>query len=400
MQRLFAPYRAFFALPDVTAMVLTSWLARLPIGMMALSMLLFLRESLGNFQLAGSAVGAYFVAMAISAPIQGRIIDRRGPHGLLRVLGVLQPALLVALFFVVSGRHSQTIVMLTAAAAGFFQAPITVLSRTIWRHRFQTDDTRRMAFAVDSVTMELCFTIGPLIVATIIALASPGAAYLTTCAFVFGAFLVFISAPTLKYWKQEGKTERHLLGPLTDLHLVLVFLIAFGLTTGFGLLEVGYPALATSLSLPALAGVMLAINSIGSAVGGAIYGAWHPKLPVERQFAIMLALMVPSLALHYWLDNIIALGVAAFLAGATIAPSIAAQSVLVARMAPPKYATEAFTWSSTFIVSGIGAGMAMGGAIAERATAKTPFLVAAILLAVMAAIALLVRTNPVAGAKA
>lgn len=394
MQRLFAPYRAFFALPDVTAMVLTSWLARLPIGMMALSMLLFLRESLGNFQLAGSAVGAYFIAMAISAPIQGRLIDRTGPHVLLRILGIAQPALLFALYLAASSKQSQAIVMITAAAAGFFQAPITVLSRTIWRHRFETDDTRRMAFAVDSVTMELCFTFGPLIVATVIALASPGAAYLTTCAMVFAGFLVFIGAPTLKYWKQEGKTERHFLGPLTDLHLVLVFLISFGLTMGFGLLEVGYPALATSLSLPALAGVMLAINSVGSAVGGAIYGAWHPKLPVERQFAIMLALMVPSLAMHYWLNNIVALGVVAFLAGATIAPSIAAQSLLVARMAPPKYATEAFTWSSTFIVSGIGAGMALGGAIAEGVSAKTPFLVAAILLAVMAAAALLVRTNP------
>jgi predicted MFS family arabinose efflux permease len=81
--------------------------------------------------------------------------------------------------------------------------------------------------------------------------------------------------------------------------------------------------------------------------------------------------------------------VVAFIAGATIAPSIAAQSLLVSRMAPQKYATEAFTWSSTFIVSGIGAGMALGGALAENFSAKTPFLVASITAAGMALLALL-----------
>jgi F0F1-type ATP synthase assembly protein I len=86
--------------------------------------------------------------------------------------------------------------------------------------------------------------------------------------------------------------------------------------------------------------------------------------------------------------------VVAFFAGATIAPSIAAQSLLVARMAPAKYATEAFTWSSTFIVSGIGVGMAVGGWLTEQYTAKTPFLIAALLLAGMAALALMLKAKP------
>ena len=42
-------------------------------------------------------------------------------------------------------------------------------------------------------------------------------------------------------------------------------------------------------------------------------------------------------------------------------------TLLVARVAPPRYATEAFTWSATAIVTGVGAGMAAGGALVERA---------------------------------
>jgi len=59
--------------------------------------------------------------------------------------------------------------------------------------------------------------------------------------------------------------------------------------------------------------------------------------------------------LHWFVDVPFAFAVVAFVAGAAIAPSIACQSVLVSRLAPSHYATEAFTWSSTFIVSGLGA---------------------------------------------
>ncbi len=397
MKRFIQPYATFLRLPDVGAIVAAAWLARLPTGMMGLSMLLFLRDQLGSFTLAGTAVGAYFIAMAVAAPVQGRIIDRNGPHTLLRVTGIAQPLMLLLLFTTATFKAPFAWVVGAAMLAGAFPAPFTTLARTVWRHRFTDDVSRRMAFAVDAVTMELCFTVGPLIVALVIAISNPQGAFLTTIVMLFAAYWIFISSPILKYWQQSPATERHLLGPLTDPQLVLLFVITFGLTTAFGLMEVGYPALATSLSIPALAGVMLAVNSVGSAVGGAVYGVLHPKLSLERQFSILLGMMVLPLLLHAWVNHLLLLGIVAFIAGATIAPSIAAQSVLISRMAPQKYATEAFTWSSTFIVSGIGAGMAAGGALAETYTARMPFVIAALVMAAMAALALLLNVKQVAG---
>ncbi len=397
MKRFIQPYATFLRLPDVGAIVAAAWLARLPTGMMGLSMLLFLRDQLGSFTLAGTAVGAYFIAMAVAAPVQGRIIDRNGPHTLLRVTGIAQPLMLLLLFTTATFKAPFAWVVGAAMLAGAFPAPFTTLARTVWRHRFTDDVSRRMAFAVDAVTMELCFTVGPLIVALVIAISNPQGAFLTTIVMLFAAYWIFISSPILKYWQQSPATERHLLGPLTDPQLVLLFVITFGLTTAFGLMEVGYPALATSLSIPALAGVMLAVNSVGSAVGGAVYGVLHPKLSLERQFSILLGMMVLPLLLHAWVNHLLLLGIVAFIAGATIAPSIAAQSVLISRMAPQKYATEAFTWSSTFIVSGIGAGMAAGGALAESYTARMPFVIAALVMAAMAALALLLNVKQVAG---
>ncbi|MBK8325064.1 MAG: hypothetical protein IPL06_20970 [Betaproteobacteria bacterium] len=281
---------------------------------------------------------------------------------------------------------------LAAAMAGLFATPMTVLTRTLWRMRFTRDDDRRRAFSIDAVMIEINFTLGPTIVAGVIAIANATAAFALSIGVIVASFLVFVLSPALKYFKPEPPVERHLLGPLTDPHLLLVFGASFGLTMSFGQLEVGYPAYATFLGLPALGGILLATNSFGSALGGTLFGGLNLRAPLERQFATTLAIMSVPLALHAFVDGPLAFGIAAFIAGAAIAPSIACQSVLVSRLAPARYATEAFTWSSTFIVSGLGAGMAVGGWLSETHGPKAPFVAGAVLVAAMA---LLARQLPV-----
>ena len=386
---LFAPYRAFFRLPDVTAMVLIAWLSRMPVGMIGLAMVMFMRESLGDFKIAGSVVGAYFVSMALFAPVCGRLIDRIGPHGPLRITGVLHSLFLGLLFLVVTQGMSQMVVMLTAAVAGACSPPIAVLTRTLWRHRFNDEVNRRMAFAVDSIMIELNFTVGPAFIALVIGGFGAKVAFLLALVATFVAFVVFLFTPALRYWQQEPHIERHLLGPLTEPRLVGLFVVTFGLTFSFGILEVGYPAFATYLALPVLAGVYLGVNSLGSAVGGAVYGVLHLNAPLERQFAFAIGIMSIPFLLHWWVDQLFVFGVIAFVAGTLIAPALTAQTLLITRIAPHKYATEAFTWSSTFIVSGIGIGMAAGGAVAELVDVKSTFLLGSIVLAGMSGAALL-----------
>lgn len=395
LARFAAPYLAFLRLPDVTAMVISAWLSRMPIAMTGFSMLMFVRAALGDFKLAGSVVGAYFITMAVAAPIQGRLIDRIGPMRPLKITGWLQPVFLIMLFTAAEMKLPLPVIMACAVLAGAFTAPITVLARTIWRHRFLKDDERRMAYSIDSIMIELNFTLGPALVGLVIAFAEPRFAFAMAIAMTFISFLIFLRSPSLKYWKDEPHAERHLLGPLTDLKLVALFCLTFGMTFCFGILEVGYPAFATSLSIPALAGLLLAINSIGSAIGGAVYGGMHFRPSLERQFTIALALMAIPLFLHFWVDQVVLFTIVAFCAGLAIAPALTAQTLLVSRIAPAKYATEAFTWSSTFIVSGLGAGMAAGGAIAETYGVKMPFLVGGTVVACMAALALMLKASPV-----
>jgi MFS family permease len=359
-------YASFFRLPDVTRLLAMAVLARMPLGTVTLAMLLHVRALTGSFATAGAAVGAYLAASATTAPIVGRWIDRRGPRGALALTGGVCSCALLVLWLAAPLRLSATAISVVAAIAGAFSPPITMLTRTMWRYRFDDEDERKTAFALDAVLVEFAFTAGPLLIAVLLALGSPTVAF--GAAFVFTALAVptFVASPALSYWRLDPHAQRHLLGPLTERRLLAVFATTFLLTCSFGLLEIGYPGFAASVDDPPLAGLLIAVNSIGSAIGGLLYGGLRIALPLELQLRRALAAIVLPLALQAIIASAGWLALASFTAGLCIAPALTIVTLLVASYAPARYAAEAFTWSATFIVSGVGAGNAAGGILLER----------------------------------
>ena len=88
-------YRALFAVTHVRSLVLSGLVARLPIGMVGLALLLLVRENGGSYSAAGAVSGSFFVASALGAPIAGRLVDRRGQTRILLQRALLFPALLL-----------------------------------------------------------------------------------------------------------------------------------------------------------------------------------------------------------------------------------------------------------------------------------------------------------------
>jgi predicted MFS family arabinose efflux permease len=387
-------YRDFAREPDVARMVAMAVLSRMPIGMVSLSLLLFVRELKGSFAIAGACVGAYMAAAAALSPAIGRIVDRRGPRVPLIVTGIVCP---LALLVVLAARRldlDTTALIATVAVAGAFAPPITVLTRTMWRYRFEDEALRRIAYAFDSVSIELAFTVGPALVALLIAIATPTMALAAAIVFVALAVPLFFLSPALKYWRHEPYAERHLLGPLTERKLWVVYTATMLLTGSFGLIEVAYPGFATAYGVPALGGILIAVNSIGSAAGGVAYGGLHLDYPMERQLRVLLVLIAIPIALSAIAQSPIPLAVLALIAGFFIAPAFTIIALLVSTSAPSRYATEAFTWQATFIVCGISAGAAGGGVILERFGIGATFLTSALAIVLSAACALALRPQP------
>ena len=393
MKRFTRKYLEFVRQPDVARLLVVALFSRMPIGMVGFAMLMFLRANLGDFARAGTAVGVNFVVRALAAPIQGRIIDRNGPRKVLWVTGTVNPLALVGVLLCAHYHAPFFLIVGFAALAGAFASPITTLTRTMWRTLFDDEDDRRTAFSLDAVMIEINFTAGPAIIAVLLATWGTTAAFATAIAIVVASLAIFLSSGALRHFVPSANVERHLLGPLTEPRLLLVFTATFGLTLCFGLLEVGYPAYGTALAAPALGGLLLSLNSMGSAVGGAIFGGMHLQARIERQWAATLALMSIPIFLHAIAPDTVTLAVLAVLAGGLIAPSIASQSVLVSRLAPAHYATEAFTWSSTAILVGLGSGVALGGNLVETVGLRPAFAIGGCVVAAMAAVALVIPAS-------
>jgi len=387
-----ALYATFLRHPDVAKLLAMALLARMPLGTLGLAMLFLVRDLTHSFAIAGGTVGTYLAASACTAPALGRWIDRSGPRRPLLITGIVAPAALFILGATPALALPQAWLFVLAAVAGAFAPPITVLTRTVWRYRFDGERDRRIAFALDTVLVELSFTLGPALTAVLLAVSSPLVAFGVAWCFTAAAAPLFLISPALKYWRNNPAAHRHLLGPLTEPRLLVVLAATFMLTFTFGLLEVGYPGFAVAAGTPALGGVLIAVNSFGSAVGGIAYGGVHLRTPVERQLPRFLALMALPLAAHAVTTSPWLLALLALIAGLLIAPSLTVVMLLVSAYAPSRYATEAFTWSATFIVSGVGAGMAIGGQLVENHGAFAAFASATASILVAATCSLVLRS--------
>lgn len=364
--RLPARYAALFAHAGAARFAALSLPMRLPLGTVGLATLLHLRELTGSIAFAGSAVGLQFVAMAVTAPLMGRIVDRRGPRGVLFATGIGCPLALAVMFAAGPLGLPRPAILAVALVAGAFTPPLTVLVRTLWRMRLPDAGERQAAFALDAVLLELAYTIGPLLIALVIAVASPVAAMGVALACTAVAVPLLFASGALRWWTPAAAEARSLAGPLANRRLLLLFAATFMLTTAFGAIEVGYPSFGRVIGVDAWGPALIAICSVGSAAGGLVYGALHLKTPLKRQLPVAMAAMSLPLALHLPVGNPWVLAPIAFAAGALIAPAMTTVSLMVTDLAPPRYATEAFTWMTTAIVTGIGAGMSIAGTLAEQ----------------------------------
>lgn len=359
-------YRALFLIPGMSRTFATSMLGRLPIGVTGLAILLLMQSASGSFAEGGAAAACYVSGLALAAPTLGRLIDRQGPRVVLLACALAFPTSLVLLIFASANREATWLAFLAAATAGAGFPPITVCMRTYFRQVVRDDALLAAAFSAESVLIEIIFIIGPLVVALLIAYVSAAAAVGFAAACGFAGTLLFLRSPALRAWRIERPSSRSLLGPLADRRFVYLIAIVLCFASAFGFLEIGITGYALDRADAAFAGVLLGIMSAGSALGGIAYGSrgWH--FPLARQFAAALALTAVGLAVLALRWEPWALAAWCFFAGVAIAPALIIQSMLVTKAAPQQHATEAFTWTTSALLAGVGIGLAAGGALLER----------------------------------
>ncbi|HEY7622999.1 MAG TPA: MFS transporter [Solirubrobacteraceae bacterium] len=360
-------YARVLRAPDVARLLGAAVLARMPIGIDSLAMVLFVRAETGSFATAGLVAGAFGIGSGLTSPIQGRLIDRHGHARVMLPLAALHAMALGALVALgLSGAPGAALVG-CGLAAGASIPPVGSVVRPLLP-RLLGDDQYLLptAYAVDGIAIEMVFITGPLLTAVIVSLGSPAAALLVSCGFVIVGTLVLVTAPASRAWQPTaGHHERHLLGALASPGVRTIVAATAPIGFALGATEVTMTAFASDHGSRAAAGALLALWAVGSGLGGLAYGAReHGSAPGPRWVRIAVVFPLCSVPLLAAPSIAVMTGLAV-IAGLCLAPYMAAANQLVGDVAPPGAVTEAFAWPITAIAIGAAAGSAAAGAIAQ-----------------------------------
>ncbi|HEY6591512.1 MAG TPA: MFS transporter, partial [Actinomycetota bacterium] len=145
--------------PFVTRLLSSAVVGRMPTAMAGLALVLLVREAGGSYAVAGLVAGTYSVALALTSPLLGRLVDRIGQT---RVL--VGCALASALGFgalAAAGGHVPPVALAgLAALAGASIPPVGACMRALWSDLLGHGGQLQAAFAVESTVQELIFVVG------------------------------------------------------------------------------------------------------------------------------------------------------------------------------------------------------------------------------------------------
>ena len=336
-----------------------SLVARLPVAMVSLAIILRISRATGSYARAGLVTAAYVVGTGLVMPLVGRLADRVGPRRVLVVAGALNAAGLITLAFV--SVHDTAALVVVAAVTGASVPPVAPAVRSLWRHLVRPDLVGGL-FAMDATLQEVTFMVGPALVALVAALAEPAAA-LVVCGLIGFAGAVAVAAhPALgRSFKEPSPGPRqpvNLAGLATLVVIILMFLAAIVIV------EVAVVAFAGHHQAPNQAGLLLSVWSLGSMAGGFVLGA-----RMVRSGASALAPLLVASALGFALlslaPNVAVLYGLMFLGGIAIAPAFSCLYWLVGELAPQGSSVEAFSWVASGIQIGAAIGAAVGGLLVQ-----------------------------------
>jgi len=377
--------------------LLLSLVARLPMAMVPLGLVLLVRAERGSFTAAGIVAGAFAVGTAVGSPAWGRTMDVRGQSAPLAIGSTVSALLIAALALLPGTAAPLLLVAAVALLAGGALPPVTPAARAAWRKLFGEDGSVRAALSLDAAAVETLFVGGPVLVGLILAHGGEAATVLLAALLQAVGGVGYAATPAARAVRPSAAAEPAASGRLRIRHLAGPVGIAAALSVAFGITDTALAATAREVLHDATrVGLLFTAIAGGSALGGIIYGTRHQSHETERRAlpGLLAAVTVGLLAVPASLWAAAALPVVLLLlllTGLCIAPSLIIVMAQVDRVVPTGRTSEAQAWLATASLVGASAGTPVGGLVVDLLGVPAAYATAALAAGVACLLALYAR---------
>jgi MFS family permease len=192
-----ASYRGLFAEPVLRRLAVADVCARLPQGMVSITLLLVVAQH-ASMAVAGLVVAGYTLGQAVTGPVRGRLADRRGLIPVAVACGTGYALALLALLGCALVKAPAGLLIGVAAVAGLVNPPLSPGMRSLWS-AYAAARFTSTAFALDAAVFDLAYITGPVLASALATGIAPAAA--------LGLLLVLTGAAVAVIGRQAGRPE-------------------------------------------------------------------------------------------------------------------------------------------------------------------------------------------------
>lgn len=374
-----APYRRVLASRPLRAALMLGILVRAPIFASGVLLTIHVVSTLDRtYAEAGVLAACATVAVAVSGPWRGRLLDR---VGLRRVVG---PSVVVALLcWSVAPFVGYWPLFVLAVVAGLFVIPTFSIIRQAVMAAVPESD-RRTAISLDAAAVELSFIFAPALAVMAATRWSTTWALLATqmLGVAAGVVMWFVN-PAMRAVGEAGVGAPTVSrGSWFKLPFLTMCLAAAAATLVLAGSDISMIAAMREFDATPQIGLVLALWGVGSLVGGLLYGALHRPISAFWLLAALAVVTVPmALATTPW-----SLALLSLVAGLLCAPTITATIDQASRIVPVEVRGEAMGWHGSFLTAGGALGAPLAGFAIDGGGASAGFVTVA-LVGLLAALA-------------
>ncbi len=384
---MLAPYRRLFSAKGSVGFTSTGFLARLALSMSGVGTVVMVASMRDSYALAGAVGGASLATTLLTVPLLGRLVDRYG-QSRIAVPAAVWSALMSAALVACLSLDAPTWTLFATSILSATAPNVGGMARARWAEIYDNDaDSMHVANSFEQVLDELCFILGPLLAVALATGVAPEAGRVAPLLLTLVGTVLFAAQrstePPVQPADPSGTRS-----PLRNRGLQVMMLVFLFTGSVFGSLEMATVAYTESLGHKSSAGMVLALQAVGSAVAGMLFGMLTLRGTSTARFIAgvggMAALMLPlNLAGGMW-----SLAALMFVAGMATSPTMITGMGLVMELIPRSQINEGMTLAVTSLLGGIALGSTVAGWSVERFGADSGYLLpssAAVLALLVAA---------------